>query len=80
MQCILILMKTTQITVGSVVTLSTASADFFPGLVNQILEVADTRLAGGEYVFHVVPVGRANDGTARREVYREDLVAYVPRH
>lgn len=68
------------ITVGSVVTIAPASAEFLPSLVNLILEVADCRLAGGEYVFHVVPVGRANDGTARREVYREDLVAYVPRH
>lgn len=70
----------TLLATGSVVVLSASSAEFFPSLANQILEVADTRLAGGEYVFHVVPVGRANDGTERREVYREDLVAYVPRH
>lgn len=70
----------TTLATGSVVVLSTASAEFFPSLANQILEVADTRLAGGEYVFHVVPVGRANDGTERREVYREDLVTYVPRY
>ena len=72
-------MNSAAIKVGSVVTLSTSSADFFPSLVNHILEVADCRLSGGEYVFHVVPVGQGNTGAARSEVYREDLTAYVPR-
>lgn len=70
----------TPIAIGSVVTLAPASREFMPSLAMVILEVADCRLVGGEYVLHVVPVGHANDGTERREVYREDLVDYVPRH